>query len=79
MVTHCANPVCHVEVKSIRDGELYALKPRSTDTEFFWLCPTCSEISQRILDSSGGVTVVARTGYHRPPAPKADIRRVFFF
>jgi nucleotide-binding universal stress UspA family protein len=57
MVGRCVNPTCNTEIKSLKTGDLYALKGRSESAHFSWLCSVCLPLVDLFLDLTGSVTV----------------------
>jgi|ERR1700732_4613557 hypothetical protein len=72
MVRCCVNPACRAEFRFLNIGNLYALERRSTDTEFFWLCPACVPRVALSLDSMGRVSVRPKSDAVRPQPPHPD-------
>jgi phage terminase large subunit GpA-like protein len=59
MLGKCANPPCSASFRRLGDGSLFRLEPdlrlrlSTPKTEYFWLCPTCSEVMTLRIDASG--------------------------
>lgn len=79
MVSHCINPSCHTELKTLTAGSLYAFEKRSANTEFFWLCSTCVPLVDLFLDLTGTVTVGRRfiSGLRMKPSADKQLRLVY--
>ncbi len=78
MINRCVNPECGIELKVFNSGNLYALDRRSADTEFFWLCPTCTLVTVLQLDPDGSVVVKPRSDeeHRQPPHPNNRLRLI---
>ncbi len=78
MVKQCVNSSCREEFKLLNGGDLYALERRSTNTEFFWLCPACACEYELYLDPTGTVSVRGGSVIRRvpPPHPDANLRLI---
>ncbi len=72
MVRCCVNPACCAEFRLFSIGDLYALERRSTDTEFFWLCPACVPTVELCLDPTGCISVRPQSDAVRPHPPHPD-------
>lgn len=78
MVDCCANPACRAAFRQLSGGDLYALEPRSADTEFFWLCAACASRFSLYLNAVETISLRPR-GHGRPPYqlhPGGDVRLV---
>jgi hypothetical protein len=78
MVNRCVNPGCEEQFKCFTAGELYSLDRRSTDTEFFWLCPVCASHFVVCFEPADRVGVKPKAEFHSPerPSPERRLRLV---
>ena len=66
MLGKCANPGCHSQFRSLRDGKLFHFEGPQPDmqvngVEHFWLCEKCAR-EFTLVPGTGGVTVIAAQG-----------------
>jgi hypothetical protein len=66
MLAKCANPLCSASFRRLADGRLFRLEteprfasPNSRETEYFWLCESCSAETTLRLTADG---LVVATG-----------------
>ncbi len=70
MLSKCANPACSTPFRYLRDGKLFEIDSRASESsavgerkpirrvEFFWLCGDCSAELTIINDKEKGVITV---------------------
>lgn len=75
MANSCVNSDCGSELKALNAGHLYAVEGRSANTEFFWLCSTCTTAFILCLDLRGSPVVRPRSEgeLRRPPHPESRL------
>jgi hypothetical protein len=76
MVNRCVNPACREEFKLLNAGDLYAHEKRYANTEFFWLCSSCTSRFDLRLDPLGRVTLRPRGDRVLPPHPDGNLRLI---
>ena len=72
MLDKCCNPSCTHSFRYLTDGKLFrledspALKPSSAQSEYFWLCPSCSAtMTMRLSHEGRMITVPVSEPVHR--------------
>jgi hypothetical protein len=66
MLSKCANPSCSTSFRHLAEGQLFRLETvepagplTAKDTEYFWLCETCSSTMTPHLAQDGRVVPTA--------------------
>ena len=62
MLSKCANPICVVPFRYLREGKIFNVEIKKTDKfgqlkiEHFWLCESCSKTLKVIVENGTVVT-----------------------
>ena len=80
MIGRCFNPECGEELHYLSQGSVYAWESgdaREFHSEFFWLCPTCSEAFRVASDGTGRPSLTPKSLRIGSERKGSRVRRVF--
>ena len=79
MIGQCFNPECSEELRYLSQGSVYAWETgeaREFHSEFFWLCPACSEALRVACDENGRPPLTPKSLRMRFQSKGSRVRRV---